>query len=167
MILRQLGNVLTFADFAKNKLEMNETITFELNKNGGDIQIDVETIDAIWSVILSECGGKMENMFRFLQKGTDSIIGEREVVSHIMDLVDSHLNNDVVIKKGHQFIKNFDEFMEKATKIDYNSVVEVLVRRLIGEDDKDMPKFLGLVTDLLKTTTDCDCGDGEWEEEEE
>lgn len=165
-LLKYRGNVLGFDDFTKKHLKVNETITFTLNKNGGDIQVDGDAVEAIWSVIETECGGKMENMLKFLQKGTDAVITERDVASHIMDLVDDHLNNEVIIKKGHQYIKNFEKFMEKSLYIDYASVVEVLMNRLAG-NDKEQPKFLNLIIDLLKSTTDVDCGDEEGEEEEE
>lgn len=163
MIFRQRGKVLRYADYiAKNHL--NETIKFELNKDVVDVQLDSSCIDAVWGVIESECAGKIDDLKKYLQKGTDMEIGQTEIIKHVIDLVEQYLNNDVAITKGHQHITSLDDFLHKARKLDFVSVVDTLVSRLYHCED-EIPKYADLIIDLLDTDTDID-GDEQNEEEE-
>lgn len=164
--LEQRGNVLRFADYAtKNKL--NESIVLDVSATGVGIQFDEQTVELIWAEILGQCEGDVENLKRFISDGSGvniEYIGERQVIEHVMDMVDARLNNEVAVRGDFQHIMDFEQFASKAKKLDYLYVVESLISKLYGYENKgeQESRFVPIVLDLIANHTDIDN-----EEEEE
>lgn len=69
-----------------------------------------------------------------------------------MDMVDARLNNEVAVRGDFQHIMNFEQFADKAKKLDYLYVVDSLVSRLYGYEKEG--KFAPLILDLIANHTD-------------
>lgn len=161
--LEQSGKVLRFADYAtKNKL--NESIAVDVSATGIGIQFDEQTVELIWAELLGQCDGDVETLKLFISDGSGvniEYVGERQIIEHVMDMVDARLNNEVSVRGDFQHIMNFEQFASKAKKLDYLYVVDSLVSRLYGYEKEG--KFAPLILDLIANHTDIN---NEEEEEE-
>lgn len=160
--LEQRGNLLCFADFATKK-KLNESITIDVSATGVGVQFDEQTVNLIWAELLGQCDGDVETLKQFISDGSGvniEYIGEKQVVEHVLCLVNQRLNNEVSIRGDFEHILGFEEFASKAKKLDYIYVVDSLVSRLYGYEKEG--KFAPLIVDLIANHTDIDN-----EEEEE
>ena len=161
--LEQSGKVLRFADYAtKNKL--NESIAIDVSATGIGVIFDEQTVDLIWAELLGQCDGDAETLRTFLADSRAvslEFIRERQIIEHVMDMVDARLNNEVSVRGDFQHIMNFEQFASKAKKLDYIYVVDSLVSRLYGYEKEG--KFAPLILDLIANHTDIN---NEEEEEE-
>lgn len=155
--LEQRGKLLHFAEFVQQKL--NESIAVDVSANGITVQFDNDSVELIWAEIKGQSnGGDVESLKRYISEtnGVDiSYIGEHQVISHIMDLVDNRLNNEVAVSGDFQRILGFEEFAEKAKKMDYLYVVGTLVSRLYGyeEEGRQGSQFAPIIADLVANHT--------------
>ncbi len=165
--LEQSGKVLRFADYATKK-KLNESIAVDVSATGIGIQFDEQTVELIWAELLGQCDGDVETLKLFISDGSGvniEYVGERQIIEHVMDMVDARLNNEVSVRGDFQHIMNFDEFANKAKKLDYLYVMDSLVSRLYGykNEGEQESRFTPLILDMIANNTDY----GAEEEEED
>lgn len=159
-LLRTRGKLLCFADFARKNTKVNESIVLDVTENGLEVQFDGETVDLIWAEIMGQSnGGDVETLKKFIADNNNvrlEYIGERQIIEHIMSLVDQRLNNEVVARGDFQHILGFEKFAEKAKRLDYIFVVETLISRLYGYEKEggQESKFVPLILDIMNNHTD-------------
>ena len=83
------GNVLKFADFVCEKLEVSikpKEITIEQDK---------ECFNAVWSIIEQQCGGDIEKLKEYLSNEYEiSWPNTKDIIKYVMELVDDYFTND-------------------------------------------------------------------------
>lgn len=158
--LEQSGKVLRFADFIAKK-KLNESIALDISANGIGVQFDKETVDLIWAELLGQCDGDVETLKQFISDGSGvslEYIGERQIIEHVMDMIDARFNNEVSVRGDFHHIMGFEDFANKAKKLDYLYVVDSLVSRLYGYENKgeQESKFTPIILDIIANHTDID-----------
>lgn len=154
MCLEQSVKLLSFAEFATKK-KLNESIAVDVSATGIGIQFDEQTVDLIWAELLGQCDGDVETLKLFISDSNGSsleYVGERQIIEHVMDMVDARFNNEVAVRGDFQHIMDFEQFADKAKKLDYLYVVDSLVSRLYGYEKEG--KFAPLILDLIANHTD-------------
>ena len=92
------------------------------------------------------------DMVKFLSPNGEIKVGLQQVIEHIMDIVDEHLNQGIKVKDDHVMIFNLEQFVKKTTELDYAMTVEMLVRRLVGI--KGEPNYRKIIRQIIENETD-------------
>ncbi len=145
-LLKQRGKVMRYWDFVKDT-SLNETSNWRVAKDSITVEPDVECIKASWNIICQEAT-TYDEMVRYLSERGNVEVGLQAVIEHIMDIVDAHLNREVILTSEENTILNLEQFIEKTSKLDYSMTVEILVRKLVGNIVGE-PDYRKIIRDIV------------------
>ena len=138
-LLERRGNVLPFDKFT------NESVDISIDGDSISVSNNDGCFEAVWQILLSECGGDIQKLVAFLEKENGSPVRAEEVIQHIADLVGQFLKPGVTVTQGKQRLKNIKSFCERAAEFDVWVTVEELYRKLAGTTEVPsrswLPKF--------------------------
>ena len=138
-LLERRDNVLPFDKFTYESVDISiDGDSISVSNNDG-------CFEAVWQILVSECGGNIEKLVEFLEKEKGSPVRPEEVIQHIADLLDQFLKSGVTVTHGKQRLKNIKSFCERAAEFDVWVTVEELYRKLAGTTEVPsrswLPKF--------------------------
>ena len=147
---KQRGKVMRYWDFVRDSL--TEKTHWYLTPDSVRVEPDIECVEKCWEIIRSEATN-YEEMVAYLTAQGQTMVDLTTIIKHIMDVVDANLNNrGVKVKDNDVMIFNLEQFVEKATELDYSMCVEMLVRRLVGI--KGEPDYRKIIREIIENETD-------------
>ena len=149
-LLEQRGKVMRYWDFVKSK-SLTEKTHWNLNPDNVRVEPDIECVEKCWEIIRSEATNYYD-MVKFLSPSGEIKVGLQQVIEHIMDIVDEHLNQGIKVKDDHVMIFNLEQFVKKTTELDYAMTVEMLVRRLVGINGEQ--NYRKIIRQIIENETD-------------
>ena len=95
-LLEIRGNVLPFDEFT------NESVDISIDGDSISVSNNDGCFEAVWQILLRECGGDIKKLVAFLEKENGSPVRAEEVIQHIADLVGQLLKPGVTVTQGKQ-----------------------------------------------------------------
>ena len=149
-LLEQRGKVMRYWDFVKSK-SLTEKTHWYLTPDNVRVEPDIQCVEKCWEIICSEAS-TYEDMVKFLSPNGEIKVGLQQVIEHIMDIVDEHLNQGIKVKDDNVMIFNLEQFVQKTTELDYAMTVELLVRRLVGINGEQ--NYRKIIRQIIENETD-------------
>ena len=149
-LLEQRGKVMRYWDFVKSK-SLTEKTHWYLSPDSVRVEPDIECVEKCWEIIRSEATNYYD-MVKFLSPNGEIKVGLQQVIEHIMDIVDEHLNQGIKVKDDNVMIFNLEQFVQKTTELDYAMTVELLVRRLVGINGEQ--NYRKIIRQIIENETD-------------
>ena len=153
LLLKQRGKVQRYLDFVRDKetTTIQEKTHWNLNPDNVRVEPDIECVEKCWQIIRSEATNYYD-MVKFLSPNGEIKVGLQQVIEHIMDIVDEHLNQGIKVKDDNVMIFNLEQFVQKTTELDYAMTVEMLVRRLVGINGEQ--NYRKIIRQIIENETD-------------